>query len=204
MNRGVFMTPGREEEWTLSVTHTVDGLRPVRAGVRRDGARPDLLIDALRRPSTTRFDDLCELTALLVRERTVLGDEEGAIAVVHERLSGSASRSNGSRIDAAAALADPHGGYPALPYAGRRTWPDGCAAPSGAAVLHLSGHVDVVPVDGVDRWTRDPWGAEVADGRMWGRGAGDMKSGIAAYLIAVEAFLDGVRAARRRPVASRP
>ncbi len=56
--------------------------------------------------------------------------------------------------------------------------------------MHLSGHVDVVPVDGIERWTHAPWGAEVADGRMWGRGAGDMKSGVAAYLIAVEAFLN--------------
>jgi acetylornithine deacetylase len=93
-------------------------------------------------------------------------------------------------IDPAAALADPHGGYPALPYDGRTNVAGRLRGSDGGPALHLSGHVDVVPVDGAERWTRDPWGAEVADGRMWGRGAGDMKSGIAAYLIAVEAFLE--------------
>ena len=41
MNRGIFMTPGREEEWTLSVTHTDEAVDHYVAGVRRDGARPD-------------------------------------------------------------------------------------------------------------------------------------------------------------------
>ena len=39
---------------------------------------------------------------------------------------------------------------------------------------------------------------------MWGRGAGDMKSGVAAYLIAVEAFLDGLRPAAGRPLLLAP
>ena len=42
MNRGIFMTPGREEEWTLSVTHTF-GDRRLRSRVRRDGRRPHRL-----------------------------------------------------------------------------------------------------------------------------------------------------------------
>ena len=42
MNRGIFMTPGREEEWTLSITHDRRGGRRLRRGVRGDGrgARP--------------------------------------------------------------------------------------------------------------------------------------------------------------------
>ena len=58
----------------------------------------------------------------------------------------------------------------------------------GGRSLHLTGHVDVVPVESEERWTHDPWGGETAEGRMWGRGAGDMKAGIAAYLVAVEAL----------------
>ena len=45
----------------------------------------------------------------------------------------------------------------------------------------LSGHVDVVPVTG-QNWTKDPFGGEISDGRVWGRGASDMK-GFAACLL---------------------
>ena len=53
---------------------------------------------------------------------------------------------------------------------------DGSARP-----LLLSGHVDVVPVER-EHWTRDPFGGEVADGCVWGRGALDMKGFLAMYL----------------------
>jgi succinyl-diaminopimelate desuccinylase len=52
--------------------------------------------------------------------------------------------------------------------------------------VHLNGHYDVVPVG--NDWTRDPFGGEVADGWIYGRGAADMKSGLAAQVIAVEAL----------------
>jgi acetylornithine deacetylase/succinyl-diaminopimelate desuccinylase-like protein len=47
--------------------------------------------------------------------------------------------------------------------------------------LLLSGHLDVVPVER-DRWSRDPFGGEVIDGVVWGRGALDMKGFFAMYL----------------------
>jgi len=47
----------------------------------------------------------------------------------------------------------------------------------------LIGHLDTVPVG--DGWTRDPFGAEVSDGRLYGRGACDMKGGLAAMLGAI-------------------
>ncbi len=49
--------------------------------------------------------------------------------------------------------------------------------------LLLTGHLDTVPVG--DGWSRDPFGAEVANGRLYGRGACDMKGGLAAMLGAV-------------------
>ena len=53
--------------------------------------------------------------------------------------------------------------------------------------LHFNGHIDVVePGEG---WTRDPYGAEVEDGKIYGRGSCDMKGGIAASIIAAEAIL---------------
>ncbi len=58
----------------------------------------------------------------------------------------------------------------------------------------LSGHLDVVPPGDPATWTADPWGAEVRDGRMYGRGACDMKGGIASILGAVRAL-----ALERRP-----
>ena len=58
---------------------------------------------------------------------------------------------------------------------------------TGKPVLVVNGHLDVVPISAGD-WTVDPFGAEVADGRVWGRGTADMKGGIAAALEAVAAL----------------
>lgn len=52
-------------------------------------------------------------------------------------------------------------------------------------LLHLNGHFDVVPVG--EGWTVDPFGGIVGDGRIYGRGACDMKAGIAAAVYAAEA-----------------
>jgi succinyl-diaminopimelate desuccinylase len=48
--------------------------------------------------------------------------------------------------------------------------------------LALNGHIDVFPAG--DGWTKDPWGAELLDGRIYGRGACDMKSGTTASIFA--------------------
>jgi succinyl-diaminopimelate desuccinylase len=53
-------------------------------------------------------------------------------------------------------------------------------------VVHLNGHIDVVPAGG--GWTEDPFGGCVRDGRIFGRGACDMKAGIAAAVMAAEAI----------------
>jgi len=52
-------------------------------------------------------------------------------------------------------------------------------------LVHLNGHFDVVPAG--DGWTVDPWGGEVRDGKIYGRGSCDMKAGIAAAVFAAEA-----------------
>ncbi len=55
-------------------------------------------------------------------------------------------------------------------------------------IVVLNGHIDVVPTGGPDLWTTDPWSGEVRDGRVLGRGACDMKAGLACQLLAVEAL----------------
>lgn len=57
----------------------------------------------------------------------------------------------------------------------------------GGRSLIFNGHVDVVPVGDLSDWARDPWAAEMEDGKIWGRGAVDMKAGIAAGITALEA-----------------
>ncbi len=50
----------------------------------------------------------------------------------------------------------------------------------------FAGHTDVVPVGDARAWRHDPFAAEVKDGMLWGRGAADMKSAVAAFAAAVE------------------
>lgn len=53
----------------------------------------------------------------------------------------------------------------------------------------FNGHTDVVPVGDAEAWTTDPFGAEIRDGFLWGRGATDMKSGVAAFVAAAIDFV---------------
>ncbi len=53
----------------------------------------------------------------------------------------------------------------------------------------FAGHTDVVPVGDAGAWTADPFGAEVRDGRLWGRGAADMKAAVACFVSAASMFL---------------
>ena len=62
-------------------------------------------------------------------------------------------------------------------------------AAGGIAPLAFTGHVDVVPL-GSAPWQHDPFGAEIIDGRLYGRGASDMKGGVAAFTCAAIAQAD--------------
>ena len=65
----------------------------------------------------------------------------------------------------------------------------------GRPHLVLNGHLDTVPVGDRARWTVDPWGGLIRDARLYGRGAADMKSGVAAMIAAACDFV----AAHGRP-----
>ncbi len=54
----------------------------------------------------------------------------------------------------------------------------------------FAGHVDVVPTGDVQSWSINPFGGEIKQGKIWGRGAADMKSGIAAFIAAVSEFME--------------
>lgn len=54
----------------------------------------------------------------------------------------------------------------------------------------FAGHTDVVPLGVEDHWDLDPFGAEVIDGYVWGRGAADMKAAIAAFVAAADRHIE--------------
>ncbi|MBB5205534.1 succinyl-diaminopimelate desuccinylase [Inhella inkyongensis] len=58
-----------------------------------------------------------------------------------------------------------------------------------APVLVLAGHTDVVPTGPLDAWTTPPFTPSYRDGRLYARGAADMKSSLAAFVVACEAFV---------------
>jgi succinyl-diaminopimelate desuccinylase len=58
-----------------------------------------------------------------------------------------------------------------------------------APLLAFAGHTDVVPTGPLDKWLSDPFTPEVRDGVLYGRGAADMKSSIAAFVTACERFV---------------
>ena len=53
----------------------------------------------------------------------------------------------------------------------------------------FNGHTDVVPIGDQKAWSVDPFGAQIKDGFLWGRGATDMKSGVAAFAAAAIDFV---------------
>ena len=62
---------------------------------------------------------------------------------------------------------------------------------NGGTNFCFAGHTDVVPVGDAAAWSRDPFGAAVIDGALYGRGATDMKGAIACFIAAVSRFLAG-------------
>ncbi len=137
-----------------------------------------------------RIGELAPFVSALVREPSTLGDEEPAQQMIADRLTASGFTVERVQVDSDAALADPHAGYPPLSYDGRSSVVGVRRGKGGGRSLHLSGHVDVVPVDPDAPWSHGPWSGEIADGRIWGRGSGDMKGGLAAYLLAAEVVAD--------------
>jgi acetylornithine deacetylase len=125
----------------------------------------------------------------LVERRSTLGEEGAVQAFIAAELGGLGLEVDVWDVDHAAIARLPGYGPVEWSYEGRPNvaarWP---GAGDGGRSLVLQSHVDVVPATPEGRWVHPPWGGEIADGRMWGRGAADMKSGIAAMVYAVRAL----------------
>ncbi|MGH3021956.1 MAG: M20/M25/M40 family metallo-hydrolase, partial [Gaiellaceae bacterium] len=144
------------------------------------------------------MDELVELVRALVRLDTTSVDlspgsahttnqEADLQAYVGERL-----RGIGAEIDQwepdAAEFAD----HPMMPswhhWRGRPLTVGTIRGAGGGQSLVVNGHIDVVDAGERSRWTSPPFEADVRDGRIYGRGAVDMKGGVGAALFAIEAL----------------
>ena len=56
----------------------------------------------------------------------------------------------------------------------------------GGRSLMFNGHTDVIPVGKGEGWSDNPWSASIKDGKLYGRGSCDMKSGVASHIMAIE------------------
>jgi acetylornithine deacetylase len=141
-----------------------------------------------RRAVDRGFDDAIAFLRELVRVPSLLGAEEPAQRLVEARL-GELGFDVRSVVPDPARLAErPDSGIPPGSYEGRRSLVGTLGGASGRSLV-LNGHVDVVSAEPLQRWSRDPFGAAIEGGRMYGRGACDMKGGVAAMLLGVEAAL---------------
>lgn len=113
--------------------------------------------------------DTLELAERLIACRSLTPDDGGALDMIAARLTPAGFACE--RIDRGPV---------------RNLW----ARRGGAApLICLAGHVDVVPPGPVDRWTSDPFSPTRRDGRLFGRGAADMKVSVAALVTAAERFV---------------
>ena len=60
---------------------------------------------------------------------------------------------------------------------------------SEGPLVVFAGHTDVVPTGPIDDWQHDPFSAQIVDDKLYGRGAADMKSSLAAFVTAIEDFV---------------
>ncbi|MEM5476083.1 succinyl-diaminopimelate desuccinylase [Pacificibacter sp. AS14] len=115
--------------------------------------------------------DPVDLTAALIRCPSVTPVEAGALVLLEDMLTKAGFVC--TRVD--------RNGTPNL----FARWGDKGADKS----LGFNGHTDVVPIGDEQAWTKDPFGAVIENGILWGRGATDMKSGVAAFVAAAVDFV---------------
>lgn len=130
----------------------------------------------------SRADELAELTADLIRFPTINPPGEAytpCAEYVGERL-----RKRGFTVEYVRGIGTPGDSdrYPRTNVVAR------FEGRSPGKTVHFNSHIDVVEAG--DGWTLDPFAGVIKDGRVYGRGACDMKGGLAASIIAAEAYID--------------
>ena len=145
--------------------------------------------DAIRAAVAALEETAVERLAALVREPSWLGNEAGAQARMAAWFGELGLEVHELAIDLDAIRERPGFSPPLLDYDGRHNV-IGVHRPARATgrSLILNGHIDVVPAGPERLWTDPPYEPVRRDGRMYGRGAGDMKAGIVAYATAFEAL----------------
>lgn len=139
------------------------------------------MIDRLLQCVEARTDDLVALTADLIRFPTVNPPGEAYRPCAEFIAARLKKRGFGVELIRAAGTPGDNDRYPRVNVVARF---DGR---SPGPTVHFNSHIDVVEVG--EGWTVDPFAGVVKDGRVYGRGACDMKGGLAASVIAVEAFM---------------
>jgi succinyl-diaminopimelate desuccinylase len=115
------------------------------------------------------MSDVLELTCELIRRASVTPDDAGCQALVAQRLRRAGFNVESLRFGDVDNLWATHGG-------------DG-------PVLAFLGHTDVVPSGPAAQWRSPPFEPTLRDERLYGRGAADMKGSVAAFVLALEAFV---------------
>jgi len=160
--------------------------------VTRRSDPPDLELAAAAAVDDARIErDLGDL----VRTPSVTGREEIVQLEIASRLEDAGIAVERLSPSPAEAEADPDWPGSEMQRASLPIIVGRVGSPGGRRIL-LVGHVDVVPPGDPATWSVDPWGGEVRDGRLYGRGACDMKGGVVAILEAMRvlrALSDGTR-----------
>jgi succinyl-diaminopimelate desuccinylase len=147
-----------------------------------DFAAEPALTDRLFARIDGKRDEVAALAAELIRIPTVNppGDAYGDCAAwIGHRLAQRGWTVEYHRAEGAVGDSDRHPRVNVVArYEGKRP----------GATVHFNSHIDVVAAG--RGWTVDPWGGEIRDGRVWGRGACDMKGGLAASIVAAEALIE--------------
>ncbi len=151
-------------------------------------AKPELREAERRAVDAVDASWTADVVGQLVRVPSITGDEGAVQDVVATLLAEAGATVERLEVDPATARADPDWPGDEMPRDRLPIVLGRLGRPGGRKIV-LVGHVDVVPVGDRATWTRDPWAAERVDDRVYGRGAVDMKGGVASILGAVRALV---------------